>query len=68
MSGPLLRSSMLRCNAHEGPPQGAKDKWEFNLGVTTNPQRNPGKGSQEHLGASRGVRKRLETGKVLGEG
>ena len=27
----------------------------------------PAKGSQEHLGASRGLRKRLETGKVLGE-
>ena len=26
------------------------------------------KGSQEHLGASRGIRKPLETGKVLGEG
>ena len=26
------------------------------------------KGSQEHLGASRGLRERLETGKVLGEG
>ena len=25
------------------------------------------KGSQEHLGASRGIRKPLETGKVLGE-
>ena len=28
----------------------------------------PAKGSQEHLGASRGLRERLETGKVLGEG
>ena len=28
----------------------------------------PAKGSQEHLGASRGIRKPLETGKVLGEG
>ena len=30
--------------------------------------RPPGKGSQKHLGASRGIRKRLETGKVLGAG
>ena len=28
----------------------------------------PAKGSHEHLGAPRGIRKRLETGKVLGEG
>ena len=34
-------------------------------GGTTFP---PAKGSQEHLGASRGLRERLETGKVLGEG
>ena len=27
----------------------------------------PVKGSQEHLGASRGIRKPLETGEVLGE-
>ena len=34
-------------------------------GETTAP---PAKGSQEHLGAFRGSRKPLETGKVLGEG